>query len=186
MPGESRVGVESRGPPGLWTLDSRLSTLTTLKIAVAQIDTTVGDRRNSKKILSSGAARKAGAPTSSLSGLPSAVTRRGTRRAAGVHRYRSAPRGSRAAARWALRLSRRTRRAWAAGSSSRDRGPRGRIAAVYHKRLLPTYDVFDEGRYTEPGIARSSRLHADHDLRGHLNDKTFWKHPLYRPIPCGT
>jgi NAD+ synthase (glutamine-hydrolysing) len=27
----------------------------------------------------------------------------------------------------------------------------GRVAAVYHKSLLPTYDVFDEGRYFEPG-----------------------------------
>jgi NAD+ synthase (glutamine-hydrolysing) len=27
----------------------------------------------------------------------------------------------------------------------------GRVEAVYAKRLLPTYDVFDEGRYFEPG-----------------------------------
>ncbi|MDR3039084.1 MAG: NAD+ synthase, partial [Candidatus Adiutrix sp.] len=29
----------------------------------------------------------------------------------------------------------------------------GRIKAVYNKRLLPTYDVFDEARYFEPGDA---------------------------------
>ena len=28
----------------------------------------------------------------------------------------------------------------------------GRVEAVRHKRLLPTYDVFDEGRYFEPGV----------------------------------
>jgi NAD+ synthase/NAD+ synthase (glutamine-hydrolysing) len=28
---------------------------------------------------------------------------------------------------------------------------RGKIEGVYHKSLLPTYDVFDEGRYFEPG-----------------------------------
>ncbi len=28
---------------------------------------------------------------------------------------------------------------------------RGRILDIYHKALLPTYDVFDEGRYFEPG-----------------------------------
>jgi NAD+ synthase (glutamine-hydrolysing) len=30
---------------------------------------------------------------------------------------------------------------------------RGAIAQVFHKRLLPTYDVFDEDRYFEPGSA---------------------------------
>lgn len=29
----------------------------------------------------------------------------------------------------------------------------GAIVAIYHKRLLPTYDVFDEDRYFEPGDA---------------------------------
>ena len=28
---------------------------------------------------------------------------------------------------------------------------RGEVRATYHKRLLPTYDVFDEGRYFRPG-----------------------------------
>ncbi|HEB60412.1 MAG TPA: NAD+ synthase, partial [Phycisphaeraceae bacterium] len=27
----------------------------------------------------------------------------------------------------------------------------GKIARLYHKRLLPTYDVFDEDRYFDPG-----------------------------------
>ncbi len=30
----------------------------------------------------------------------------------------------------------------------------GRLAGVYHKSLLPTYDVFDEGRHFEPGSGR--------------------------------
>src|SRR5438874_10256157 len=29
----------------------------------------------------------------------------------------------------------------------------GKIASVHHKTLLPTYDVFDESRYFEPGVA---------------------------------
>ncbi len=59
---------------------------------------------------------------------------------------------------------------------------------MYHKRLLPTYDVFDEGRYTEPGDRplvlrlRGARIGVTicEDI---WNDKTFWKHPLYPTDP---
>ena len=65
---------------------------------------------------------------------------------------------------------------------------RGRIAATYRKRLLPTYDVFDEGRYFEPGDrpvvlrARGARIGLTicEDI---WNDKTFWKRPLYPADP---
>jgi NAD+ synthase (glutamine-hydrolysing) len=56
----------------------------------------------------------------------------------------------------------------------------GRPVAVYRKRLLPTYDVFDEGRYFEPGDGplavraggRKAALTICEDI---WNDKTFWK-----------
>ena len=49
----------------------------------------------------------------------------------------------------------------------------GRAVAVYRKRLLSTYDVFDEGRFFEPGdramTARTAgRRRGPHDLRRHL------------------
>ncbi len=64
----------------------------------------------------------------------------------------------------------------------------GRTVGVYHKRLLPTYDVFDEGRYFEPGSR--PLLLSVHGKRVGVticedlwNDKTFWKHPLYPTDP---
>ncbi len=65
----------------------------------------------------------------------------------------------------------------------------GRAAAVYRKRLLPTYDVFDEGRYFEPGTrplavqaaGRRTALTICEDI---WNDKTFWtKRRLYAGDP---
>lgn len=38
----------------------------------------------------------------------------------------------------------------------------GRVLEAYHKRLLPTYDVFDEDRYFTPGV-RAAAI----DVRGH-------------------
>jgi NAD+ synthetase len=65
---------------------------------------------------------------------------------------------------------------------------RGRTVAVYRKRLLPTYDVFDEGRYFEPGDSpvafsvggRRVGVTICEDI---WNDKTFWKRPLYTHDP---
>ncbi len=64
----------------------------------------------------------------------------------------------------------------------------GRIASRHHKSLLPTYDVFDEGRYFEPtpGVEPAS-------LDGHAlgiticediwNDKDFFNTALYHDDP---
>ena len=57
---------------------------------------------------------------------------------------------------------------------------RGREVGIYRKTLLPTYDVFDEGRYFEPGDrslavgsgAARTALTICEDI---WNDKTFWK-----------
>ena len=65
---------------------------------------------------------------------------------------------------------------------------RGKVAARYHKRLLPTYDVFDEGRYIEPGdrpavLRLSGRRIGLTICEDIWNDKTFWKRPLYPTDP---
>ena len=51
----------------------------------------------------------------------------------------------------------------------------GRVVDRYHKCLLPTYDVFDEARYFEPGGERCANgyptaphAHIDLALRRHL------------------
>lgn len=65
----------------------------------------------------------------------------------------------------------------------------GRAAAIYRKRLLPTYDVFDEGRYFEPGtrplaVRVSGRRTALTICEDIWNDKTFWtKRRLYTGDP---
>lgn len=64
----------------------------------------------------------------------------------------------------------------------------GRVEAVFPKRLLPTYDVFDEDRYFQPGD-RS----ATFELQGHTigvtvcedlwNDEQFWGKKSYTVNP---
>lgn len=66
----------------------------------------------------------------------------------------------------------------------------GCIEKCFHKTLLPTYDVFDEDRYFEPG----SGLQILH-LGGYIlgisicediwNDVDFWKHRRYHRDPIG-
>ena len=64
----------------------------------------------------------------------------------------------------------------------------GKVLADYAKMLLPFYDVFDESRYFEPGQSV-----CVHDFRGFRagitvcedvwNDKHFWRKPLYTRDP---
>lgn len=64
----------------------------------------------------------------------------------------------------------------------------GRLLFVAHKRLLPTYDVFDESRYFEPGAAgipfsyKGLRLGLTicEDI---FNDEDGFPHPLYQVNP---
>ena len=65
---------------------------------------------------------------------------------------------------------------------------RGKTVAAYRKRLLPTYDVFDEGRYVEPGdeplALRIRGQRAGVTICEDIwNDKTFWDRPLYDQDP---
>jgi len=161
-------------------------------VAVAQINTTVGDfPGNAKKIIELGRRAEAhgadlvlfpelavcGYPPKDLLERPSFIAE---------------------AQRHASRIARASGRAlWLYGSVIRNRALRGRPVfnaavaarggrgiAVYRKRLLPTYDVFDEGRYFEPGD-RALALRVKGERIGVTicediwNDKTFWKRPLY-------
>jgi NAD+ synthetase len=167
-----------------------------MKIAVAQIDTTIGDfSGNSRKILDLGRrAEREGAdlvlfPELAVCGYPPRDLVE--RRAFVLESERAAARIARATGR-ALWLygslegnsARRGRRVFNAAIAARG----GRIVGRYHKRLLPTYDVFDEGRYTEPGerplVLRLRGLRIGVTICEDIwNDKTFWKHPLYATDP---
>ena len=65
----------------------------------------------------------------------------------------------------------------------------GRIAAVVRKCLLPTYDVFDEGRYFDPAPETGPLLEVAGARLGISicedlwNDKQFWKLPRYLRDP---
>ena len=169
---------------------------TRLRVAVAQIDTTVGDfEGNAAKILDFGrrAEREAAHvvlfPELAVCGYP---PRDLVERPAFVSASELA----------AERIARASGEAlWVFGSlwrNPRARGRRlfntavaargGRRLAIYRKRLLPTYDVFDEGRYVEPGdrgltLRVRGRRVAVTICEDIWNDKTFWKVPLYPTDP---
>ncbi len=64
----------------------------------------------------------------------------------------------------------------------------GKVVSRHRKRLLPTYDVFDESRYFEPGSqyeteslnGRKAALTVCEDI---WNDKGFWHRRLYKNDP---
>lgn len=65
---------------------------------------------------------------------------------------------------------------------------KGEVKQIFHKRLLPTYDVFDEDRYFEPG--KSSDYFECQGKRIGVsicediwNDKDFWKDRRYAKDP---
>ncbi|MBF2028756.1 MAG: NAD+ synthase [Oscillatoriales cyanobacterium C42_A2020_001] len=65
----------------------------------------------------------------------------------------------------------------------------GQIQQIFHKRLLPTYDVFDEDRYFEPGekpnhFVFPSSLHLGVTICEDLwNDEEFWGKRTYEINP---
>jgi NAD+ synthetase len=167
-----------------------------MKIAVAQIDTTVGDfAGNSARILDLGRRGESeGAavvlfPELALCGYPPKDLVE--RRSFVEESERSARRLARASggAVWlfggvARNRARSGREVFNAAFAARG----GRIVGVYHKRLLPTYDVFDEGRYFEPGrrplvLSVAGRRVGVTICEDIWNDKTFWKRPLYPTDP---
>src|SRR5579872_2824495 len=64
----------------------------------------------------------------------------------------------------------------------------GKIQFVQHKMLLPTYDVFDESRYFQPATTQQVFAFGGQNLGITIcediwNDKTFWAKPLYERDP---
>jgi len=168
-----------------------------LKVAVAQIDTTVGDfAGNSEKILAGGRrAEKDGAdlvlfPELAVCGYPPKDLLE--RRSFLEESDRATRRLARASgeAVWLFgSLAKNRARAGRSVFNAAVAARRGRITGIYHKRLLPTYDVFDEGRYFEPGakppfvLAVRGRRVGVTVCEDIWNDKTFWKRPLYEADP---
>jgi NAD+ synthetase len=67
----------------------------------------------------------------------------------------------------------------------------GKVADVFHKSLLPSYDVFDEDRYFEPadgpGILRMDGVRIAVTICEDVwNDSTFWDTPRYSRDPLST
>jgi NAD+ synthase (glutamine-hydrolysing) len=66
----------------------------------------------------------------------------------------------------------------------------GRVGKAFRKTLLPTYDVFDEDRYFEPGsepqIFESGGLRLGISICEDVwNDRDFWQRPRYHTDPIG-
>jgi NAD+ synthase (glutamine-hydrolysing) len=64
----------------------------------------------------------------------------------------------------------------------------GRVERLFHKNLLPTYDVFDEDRYFEPGggldvLDIAGRRCAISICEDVWNDRDFWQRPRYHDDP---
>lgn len=64
----------------------------------------------------------------------------------------------------------------------------GRVVAVRHKTLLPTYDVFDEDRYFDPAVENQPVPFAGRKLGLTIcediwNDEDFWPERRYRANP---
>jgi len=64
----------------------------------------------------------------------------------------------------------------------------GKVQAVVRKRLLPTYDVFDEDRYFEPGLTATVVTHLGCKLGISIcedawNDETYWQQRRYAVDP---
>ena len=65
---------------------------------------------------------------------------------------------------------------------------KGSLLATHLKALLPTYDVFDESRYFEPGTALTVARVDGHPIALSIcedvwNDKTYWTKPQYHFDP---
>jgi NAD+ synthase (glutamine-hydrolysing) len=168
-----------------------------LRAAAAQVDTVVGDFEGNAKLVreATGRARAQGArlvafPELTLTGYP---PRDFLELASFVDRSEGALRELAAPAEWSRGL------AVVVGFAERHGGEGagvhnaaavlqdGRVT-VARKLLLPTYDVFDEGRYFDPGQAPTV-VTVDGVRLGVTicedvwNDKSFWPRPRYREDP---
>jgi len=167
-----------------------------LRVAVAQIDVTVGDfAGNAAKIVEYG--RRAESEGADLVLFPELAAcgyppRDLVERVEFVEASeRTAARIARAVgdATWIFgALVRNPKKSGRRVSNAAVAARRGRRVALYRKRLLPTYDVFDEGRYVEPGrgslvLPIGGRRVAVTICEDIWNDKSFWRRPLYDTDP---
>lgn len=171
-----------------------------MRIALAQINTTVGDLAGNAGLIVRAAERAAEAgarmavfPELSITGYP---PRDLVEKAS--FRERSEE--------WVLRVAEATARlplALVVGYVGRSESPLGkratnsaavlsggRVLFRQSKMLLPTYDVFDEARYFVPAerqepFALDGRRMALVICEDAWNDKQFWERPLYRRDPVG-
>ena len=129
-----------------------------MKIALAQIDSSVGDLRgNGERILAAldEAARRGAAlavfPEQTLGGYPALdLWEEPGFAAANEKALASLAKNVRGTAALVGFVSRSRERVGKPARNSAALLHEGRIVAVRHKTLLPTYDVFDEARYFEP------------------------------------
>ena len=167
-----------------------------MRVAIAQVNPTVGDLRGNRKLVEEAAARAAGRadlvvlPELVLTGYPpmDLLERDGFVRdqLAELDALRGA--------------SRRVPIALGAVMPAEPRGPRrlynaavllagGEIAAVRPKSLLPSYDVFDERRYFRGGAQREVvRLASVVEIRGATSavNTGLDKLRLSAPVPAGS
>ena len=135
-------------------LDSSLSH--TLRVALAQINTTVGDLEgNTRKIIANiAAARRAARKWSSSRNLRSRAIRRRTCCSSEASSRTTSPRCE--ASRPRPRASPRLSASWTMNSDIYNAAAilhDGEIAGIQHKFFLPNYGVFDEDRYFQAGTS---------------------------------
>lgn len=63
---------------------------------------------------------------------------------------------------------------------------KGKVQKKYFKKLLPNYDVFDENRYFEPGVELGMIKNTKMGIsicEDAWNDSSYWERPLYNQDP---
>jgi NAD+ synthase (glutamine-hydrolysing) len=167
-----------------------------MKIALLQINSTVGDiEGNSNKVLSAiGRAEQAGAklaitPELALVGYPPLDL---LYRQSFIDKAESAAREIAARSKnCPLLLGSISPRNDSAGRPLHNSAlllRNGMIETRFHKILLPTYDVFEEDRYFEPGPSPGKFVLEQHTIGVTIcediwNDKNFWQHTRYPRDP---
>jgi NAD+ synthase (glutamine-hydrolysing) len=168
-----------------------------LRVAAAQIDTTVGDfdgncrrvRAETERARAQGAQLVA-FPELTLPGYPprdllelDSFLRRGERALAELAEPAEWSRGIAVVVGFAERHGGPGAGVYNSAAVLQD----GRVK-IARKSLLPTYDVFDEGRYFDPGSAPTQVEIAGQRVGVTIcedcwNDKSFWAHPRYGGDP---
>ncbi len=167
-----------------------------MKIALAQIDTTVGDLRgNSEKILNAldDACRRGAAlvvfPEQTLGGYPALdLWEENGFADANEKALKALAKKVRGTAALVGFVSRSKNKIGKTVRNSAALLHNGKIVAIRHKTLLPTYDVFDEARYFEPATENNPISWGGHKLGVTICEDAWAKDPgtsrrLYKTDP---